>query len=402
MPGIRPFEARALLVPEDQAGAHAYSDRLRAEGRLPGANSTAATVAYVLAFVFIAGMGVIVGSAVAVASSFLKEGAVIIGILSSLPVLLGFGALVAAFFAGRRRIRQQEVRRWRLGGFARDVGMEFVPAIPEPPLPGVIFSIGSGRTATDVVRGYQPRFVEIGNYAYVVSNGKNSTTVTWGYIAIRLGTPLPHIVLDATANDGAFGSNLPASWVRGQRLSLEGDFDRHFRLFCPQGYERDALYLFTPDVMARFIDNAAVLDAEIVDDWLFLYSREELSGVDPARWAWVFSVVSALLDKLEQWERWRDDRLTRESAPMLPAQPAAPAVATPSGAVTPGAHPAPGTSSPPVVPPALLEPGPRGVSAPGRRLRRSNPWVIVLAIVGGTFVLGLLLMIVPLVFLLSI
>ncbi len=127
-----------------------------------------------------------------------------------------------------------EEKRWRLAGFGRDVGMEYVPAVREPDLPGSLFSIGSGRVASDILRGREPRFVEVGDYSYVVSNGKNSQTVRWGYIAIRLDVPLPHIVLDATANDGVFGSNLPVSLARGQRLSLEGDFDRHFRLFCPR------------------------------------------------------------------------------------------------------------------------------------------------------------------------
>lgn len=386
MTGIRPFDARALLIPEDRAGARAFTARLRAEGRLPSGNGAVAVVAYTIAFAMIAGMGVFFAFLVAVFASVLHEGAIVVGFLFVVPVLLGLGALIAGILVAQRGVRAQEDRRWRIAGFARDVGMEYIPAVPAPPLPGVIFSLGSARTATDVVRGLQPRFVEIGNHSYVVSNGKSSTTVRWGYIAIRLGTPLPHIVLDATANDGAFGSNLPASWVRGQRLSLEGDFDRHFRLFCPEGYERDALYLFTPDVMARFIDNAAVLDVEIVDDWLFLYSREELSSVDPGRWAWEFSVISAVLDKLEQWERWRDDRVTAVSAP-APAP-----VAHAGGAASGGV---------PVVPAGLLQPHPRGVAPAGRRLRRSNPWVVVLVIVGGALALGLVMLLVPLLLVLS-
>ena len=38
--------------------------------------------------------------------------------------------------------------------------------------------------------------------------------------------------------------------TRTQVLSLEGDFDRYFTLYCPKEYERDALYVFTPDLMA--------------------------------------------------------------------------------------------------------------------------------------------------------
>jgi hypothetical protein len=33
--------------------------------------------------------------------------------------------------------------------------------------------------------------------------------------------------------------------------------------------------------MARFVDHAAALDVEIVDDWLFLYAPREASTLDP-------------------------------------------------------------------------------------------------------------------------
>src|SRR5690606_8719337 len=178
-------------------------------------------------------------------------------------------------------------------------------------LPGMIFSIGNSRKASELIRGHSPRFVEFGNYQYTVKHGKNSTTYKWGYVAVKLDVPLPNIVLDALGNNG-FGTNLPASFRKDQRLSLEGDFDKYFTLYCPEGYESDALYLFTPDIMARFIDNAAQLDVEIVDDWLFLYTKREASTLDAATWAWLFNVVGALITKFDQWARWRDDRLLQE------------------------------------------------------------------------------------------
>ena len=159
-------------------------------------------------------------------------------------------------------------------------------------------------------------------------------------MAIKLDVPLPHIVLDARSNNGLFGSNLPATFDKDQRLSLEGDFDQHFSLYCPEGYERDALYLFTPDIMARFIDNAAALDVEIVDDWLFLYGKREFSGLDPATWAWLFSVVAALLDKFAQWSRWRDERLQADAAAAAAAMPGAVGASPESAAKADGGGPA--------------------------------------------------------------
>ena len=390
MTGIRPFDARALTMPGDPSAARAFTARLRAEGRLPPANTTVAVVAYVFAFALVGGAGFFLLVLLAIFRAAIGDGVFILGLIFSIPILLGLGALVAAMFAVRHGQRTQEDRRWRIAGFARDVGMEYVAALPEPALPGAIFQIGGDRIAYDLVRSDHPRFVEVGNHSYTVSNGKNTTTSRWGYIAIRLDVPLPHIVLDAQGNGVRLGL-----WERGQHLSLEGDFDRYFRLYCPEGYERDALYLFTPDVMARFIDNASPLEVEIVDDWLFLYSPTELSTLDPARWAWVFSVVAALLDKLEQWGRWRDDRVAADAAGLssTPVQ-RSPATIDPASAAirTDAVSPAP-----PMLPlPSAAASPPSGVAPPGRRLQRRSPWVIVLSIVGGTFALGLLLLLIPL------
>jgi len=198
---------------------------------------------------------------------------------------------------------------------------------------------------------------------------------------VKLDVPLPNIVLDATSNNSLFGSNLPASFDKSQRLSLEGDFDRYFDLYCPAGYETDALYLFTPDIMARFIDHAAALDVEIVDDWLFLYARREFSTLDPATWAWLFSVVGALLDKFAQWARWRDDRLAALPPTVMDA--AAPAFA-PAAAVGLPAGGAAASPVPFVSPLDALRPPPC-VAPQGRRLQQRVPWLPIVII--GAFAL---------------
>jgi hypothetical protein len=252
----------------------------------------------------------------------------------------------------------------RLDRFAQANGMSYLSQLADPHLPGMIFGRGSSRASTDLVRGEQPRFVEFANYTYVTGSGKNRTTHRWGYVAVKLDTPLPHIILDATGNNGLFGSNLPKVFDKDQRLSLEGDFDQYFSLYCPVGYERDALYLFTPDIMARFIDTAAELDVEIVDDWVFFYAKRDLSTLDPATWEWLFTAVAALLDKLDQWGRWRDDHLAAAAA--------RPAVTGAAASFDPSA----GASMPvPLVTP------PPGVAPAGRRLKGGISWVSVLVFV---------------------
>ncbi|MBF4562559.1 hypothetical protein ITJ43_10425 [Microbacterium sp. VKM Ac-2870] len=363
-----PFDARPLIEPADRATVRAYVRALRQSGRAPTPNVGSRILFAVLAVV---GVLFVFGTSVIGVVGRLITGADGAGfsVFAIAPLLVFVGVAGVFVWVLVRTLGSRSGERWwRLDRFARANAMEWFPSVPNPRLPGMIFGVGHGREATDVVRGERPRFVEFGNYLYRSGSGKNESTHTWGYVAVKLSTPLPHIVLDAVGNNGLFGSNLPTTFDKAQRLSLEGDFDRYFTLSCPAGYEADALYLFTPDIMERFVDQAAALDVEIVDDWLFLYSPRQASTLDPATWAWLFSVVGSLIDKFAQWERWRDDRLAATAA-------------TAAGMADAAALPF-------VAPTTTLRPPP-GVAPQGRRLRRGIPWV-TLIIVGGFVVMVVL------------
>jgi len=360
------FDARALTAPVDRARLAAWAREARASGVGP---RTGQIVLFIVIALFIAfvGFGVVgVFLAVLLGSSG--------GIVMPLLMLVLVGLAVWGGIAWWNRLL---VRGYRLADFAASNGMSYLPRLADPQLPGMIFSLGHGRESTDLVRGTSPRFAEFANYRYTTGSGKESQTHEWGYIAIKLDVPLPNIVLDAQSNNGFFGSNLPAAYQRHQRLSLEGDFDRSFALYCPEGYERDALYLFTPDIMARFMDSASAFDVEIVDDWLFLYAQNRpVTTLDPAVWAQMFGTVGAVIAKLEQWARWRDERLRAAGADAVaggglassppPESDAAPARFA-GGPVTP----TPGDPGRPWAPPP-------GVAPEGRRLKRAFPWASVL------------------------
>ncbi|QOC26809.1 hypothetical protein IC744_11020 [Microbacterium hominis] len=381
-----PFDARPLIEPADRAAVRAYVRELRAGGHAPAAATSARVVMAVIVgvvFAIVFGstiLGVLAGAMSAASAAVSGDG---FTVLAFAPVVM-LVAVVAVLAVGIVRAfgARTGERWWRLDRFARANAMTWYPSVPAPPLPGMVFGLGHGREATDVVRGESPRFVEFGNYVYRTGSGKNESTHRWGYVAVKLATPLPNIVLDALGNNGLFGSTLPAAFDGAQRLSLEGDFDRYFTLYCPSGYEADALYLFTPDIMARFVDHAAALDVEIVDDWLFLYTQREASTLDPATWAWLFSVVAALLDKLAQWERWRDDRL----APPATAVTTHPATGDATTGDAAPAEPAP-ARLPFAAPTASLRPPP-GVAPAGRRLRRRVPWAAII-IIGAVLMLML-------------
>nr|WP_274636633.1 hypothetical protein [Microbacterium bovistercoris] len=382
------FDPRPLTEPVDKKAARAFWRRIRSSSGMTTNRIVGVAVAVVF-LVFFVGVGSRVFGA------FFSAGADVGGGMGALlvvvPVVFGL-AVIGVLVAVVRSMfgPGPAVRAYRLDRFARANGMSYEPGLTAPQLPGMIFGQGSARRSADLVRGQRPRFVEFGNYQYTTGSGKEQTTHHWGYVAIKLDSPLPNIVLDAVSNNGLFGSNLPASFARGQRLHLEGDFDQHFALYCPEGYEQDALYLFTPDIMARFIDHAAALDVEIVDDWLFLYAQgRTLSTLDPATWAWMFVTVGALLDKMAQWARWRDDRLAPDAAARATTSGAAsaPAVSADSGTAAPvdGTAPVDGAASLPFVAPTAALTPPPGVAPEGRRLRRSTP---VTAIVIGVVIVG--------------
>jgi len=369
-----PFDARPLVEPVTRAEARAHTQELRRTGRLPSSATASTVIVIVVAGFILLVFGSVFVTMIGVFLSTLGEGRGLTATLFTLVPLLVIGGLVAIGIVGLLRVfGSRDERMLRLDRFAAANRMTYVPQLDAPALPGMIFSVGRSRQAFDLVRGDRPRFVEFANYKCVTGSGKNQTTHRWGYVAVRLDVPLPHIVLDALGNNALFMSNLPKTFDRDQRLRLEGDFDRHFALYCPAGYERDALYLFTPDIMARFIDNAAALDVEIVDDWLFLYAKRDFSTLDPATWAWLFSVVRALLDKLHQWSRWRDERLRAEAAVTDAAT---------AGAVDETDPRTAGIAF--TAPLDALRPPP-GVAAPGRRLQTGVPWRTI--VIGGAVVL---------------
>ncbi len=363
------FDARPLTDPVDPAAVRQHGAQVRARRRHSSAfGISKQTLGLIFAGVFvIAFLFLIVPVMTSVLTLAFGGGG--LPVVIWLPFLVIPGIAVVILVARLNTSRANRERDYRLDRFAQANAMTWEDRIPNPPLPGMIFHLGSSRMASEVIRGTRPRFVEFGNYRYTTGSGDNKTTHTWGYVAVHLSSPLPHIVLDAHGNNGLFGSNLPLEFSKDQRLSLEGDFDKYFALHCPRGYERDALYLFTPDIMARFIDHAAALDVEIVDDWMFLYAKRDFSTLDANTWAWLFSAVSAFLDKFAQWERWRDDRLS--SAPS--AQPYVTATASD--------HPATSADDgvPFQAPAAPLQPPP-GVAAQGRRLSTRTPWKTIITI----------------------
>lgn len=228
-------------------------------------------------------------------------------VVLAIPLALLFTAL--PIFLVTTAIRSLRKKRAALHKFAVANGLHFIYDVADPGYAGMIFDEGHGRSIQEALVFNDG--TEIGNYRYVTGSGKSRQEHDWGYVRIKLARHLPNMVLDARKNN-LFGSlsNLPDSFSRGQTLSLEGDFDKHFTLYAPKEYGRDALYVFTPDVMASVIDAGQAYDMEVVDDNLMLYIPGRVMLNSEARLAPLRSIVEEISSELrDQSNYYADDRV---------------------------------------------------------------------------------------------
>ncbi|QEO09609.1 hypothetical protein [Protaetiibacter larvae] len=134
-------------------------------------------------------------------------------------------------------------------------------------------------------------------------------TIDYGwYVAVPLPRRLPHIALLRRSELSDTNLDLHA------RYSMGIEFDQTFTLLCPPGYERDALYLFTPDVMAAMLDDAGALQwgAEVLDDRLFFRFPESplRSAIVEEDLRRAFLLIERTTAELRtQAERYSDSRI---------------------------------------------------------------------------------------------
>ncbi|MFT2693287.1 hypothetical protein [Clavibacter zhangzhiyongii] len=285
--------------------------------------------------------------------------------------LLGAGIFFAWYLIRTRRRRSTIRSHYRLARFGRANGMSYVPG---PLSDGHMGEVAArGMHVTRVMRPRTARPVEFGNHELSRASTASGITQYGGYAMIGLRRELPHIQVISNRTRLRRAMTPTVDVARDQRLELEGDFDRHAALYCPEGYERDALYLFTPDVMAVLVDRVRGFDVEIRGDRLLLRSPADMVTLEPDRWHDVLDATAALMAKVDRWERWRDDRL-----PSLEGEGASALTASDDALAVP-------------------EPGKarrrtrraRGVAAAGRRLRMRPTLGLVLLLLLAAVFLGL-------------
>ena len=185
-----------------------------------------------------------------------------------------------------------------LARFADANGMRFGIRSADPNYPGLLFNKGHSRASTLHLFSPTGVLADAGCYEYTTGSGKESTTYRWRFAAFRLPHPVPHLLLDAKANNGRWGTNLPETFASSQRISLGEPFDSHYQLYAPEGYGRDAFYLLPPNVMEALLNTRVVYDIEMVDDWLFCYTQSQQDLTNPATWRLLETIANGVLGSL--------------------------------------------------------------------------------------------------------
>ena len=142
--------------------------------------------------------------------------------------------------------------------------------------------------------------------------GNASAIRPFSFVQFTLPARVPHIFV---ANRRA--SVLSWAGLRiagGTKLGGSTEFDGIFTLHSPKDYERDALYIFTPDLLAALIDYAPGSELELIDNTAFLYLAKEPELWKPE----VANALEAVIEKLStvlerQTHRYRDDRVDQPS-----------------------------------------------------------------------------------------
>ena len=187
----------------------------------------------------------------------------------AVAMLLG-AALVAWSTLSIRRHRR---RRTALAEIAATLGWKYRADIGDRPWGGSIDEqVDRGvRTAQDHLDASHSAVpFDSVERTFVVGDREGATMHTVRAVRIPLPSEAPRITLRSRRGGGVL-SVLPQRPTGRARIRLEGDFSDVFDVSVPTGYETDALYVLTPDLMAILVDESADLDLEIVDSTLHVY-----------------------------------------------------------------------------------------------------------------------------------
>jgi hypothetical protein len=245
--------------------------------------------------------GTVVGLPVMVAVMLWPDWIALVCVLAAIALAAGIGIPLGRWrwkVTGREwRFVPTWTHRWRMATLASANGLNYQPTVDGAP--GTVLTTCGG-TVWDVFADRSGTF--FGNARPRGDSAQMLAPFGWSFVATRLPAAVPHMMLVPAA-----GSLIAVG--REQRLRLEGDFDRWFHLYAPADYQRDALYVITPDLMALLIDQLPGSYVETIDDILVVTTPRPFEFGQPEGWQRVGRLLQTIVPKTKrQTRRYRDVR----------------------------------------------------------------------------------------------
>ena len=137
----------------------------------------------------------------------------------------------------------------------------------------LMFKQGHARGTRHGLMGtLQDRAFRIFQYQFTIGHGKHSRTYHYCVSEVVFAGTFPHLYLNNTRNrdlQDLKGFFLP-------RVPLPSVFDGNFKLHAPEGYEIEALEIFTPDVLEHILSSEWTHDIELVDQKLYAFREKPI------------------------------------------------------------------------------------------------------------------------------
>jgi competence protein ComGF len=129
---------------------------------------------------------------------------------------------------------------------------------------GIMFKQGHSNVISSIVSvNINNKQFSIFSYSFKIGHGKHSKQYNFTVFCFSFNGSFPHIYLNNKDNfyDVTFEGKIP--------LPLE--FEKKFSLYSPDGYEIEALQIFTEDIMVKLLDAKFNHDIEFVDKELLIF-----------------------------------------------------------------------------------------------------------------------------------
>ena len=154
--------------------------------------------------------------------------------------------------------------------FAARVGYSYQDTAELGNRAGFPFNIGHDNSLEDFISGqYQGFPVNLFIYSYETGSEKEKVEHIYTVFEITYNLTLPHLFLKKKHEN--FGESIFGFFKNEKQISLEGDFDKYFTLLAPQGFQLEALQIFTPDFMLKMRDQWKGYNLEFVGNRIYIY-----------------------------------------------------------------------------------------------------------------------------------